>query len=33
MDSIKEEVEEKIYIEDNFLPSLTSGIEEDKTHR
>jgi len=33
LDVIKEEVEEKIDIENNFLPSLSSGIVEDETDR
>jgi len=33
MDSIKEEIREKIDLEENFLLSVQSGIEEEETKR
>ncbi len=33
MDLIKEEIRQKIDIDDNFLPSFESGIEGEKTER
>jgi len=33
MDFIKEEIDEKIDIEDSFLPSLVSGIGKDEMKR
>jgi len=33
MDSIKDQIEEKIGIEDNLLSSLESGIKREKTQR
>ena len=33
MNFIKEEIEKKVDIEENFLPPLVSGMREDETER